>query len=86
MGEDGEGSREPGVASGEEFVVSYPKPFLDYYYLENPLENGASNQTPSSPPADDDTPLSAGTLAAAMAAAMVLPLNLRRIARQSLTT
>ena len=35
MGEDGRGSLEPGVASGEEFVMAYPQPFLEYYYYEN---------------------------------------------------
>jgi hypothetical protein len=38
MGEDGRGSLEPGVASGEEFVIAYPQPFLEYYYFENRSE------------------------------------------------
>ena len=38
MGESGEGSLEPGVASGDEFVVRYPNKFLDYFYDANPLE------------------------------------------------
>ena len=32
MGESGEGSLEPGVASGEVFWVQYPNPFLKHYY------------------------------------------------------
>ena len=31
MGEDGRGSLEPGVASGSEFMIGYPNPFLEYY-------------------------------------------------------
>ena len=38
MGESGEGSLEPGVASGDEFVVRYPNQFLNYFYAANPLE------------------------------------------------
>ena len=38
MGEDGRGSLEPGVASGEEFVLAYPLPFLEYYYYANRAE------------------------------------------------
>ena len=38
MGEDGCGSLEPGVASGAEFVMSYPQPFLEHYYYENRAE------------------------------------------------
>ena len=36
MGESGEGSLEPGIASGEDFVLAYPSPFLRYYYDANP--------------------------------------------------
>ena len=36
MGESGEGSLEPGVASGDEFVIGYPMPFLEYFYAANP--------------------------------------------------
>ena len=35
MGVDGQGSLEPGVASGDEFVHGYPSPFLEYYYYAN---------------------------------------------------
>eukprot|EP00966_Prymnesium_polylepis_P276820 6395712-Prymnesium_polylepis.1 len=35
MGEDGNGSLEPGVASGEVFTLAYPHPFLEYYYYVN---------------------------------------------------
>jgi hypothetical protein len=35
MGEGGEGSLEPGVASGAEFVMSYPTPFLQYFWSAN---------------------------------------------------
>jgi hypothetical protein len=35
MGESGEGSLEHGVASGAEFVVSYPNPFLEHYWAAN---------------------------------------------------
>ena len=38
MGEDGRGSLEPGVASGSEFMIGYPNPFLEYYYYENRSE------------------------------------------------
>mgnify|MGYP007078090933 CR=1 FL=1 len=36
MGESGEGSLEPGVASGEKFFVAYQQPFLKYYYAAHP--------------------------------------------------
>ena len=36
MGESGEGSLEEGGASGDEFMVTYPAPFLEYYYDANP--------------------------------------------------
>lgn len=36
MGETGEGSLEPGVASGDCFWVGYQQPFLKYYYKANP--------------------------------------------------
>jgi hypothetical protein len=36
MGESGEGSLEPGVASGDVFWVVYPNPFLKHYYKANP--------------------------------------------------
>eukprot|EP00310_Coccolithus_braarudii_P023901 CAMPEP_0183357408 /NCGR_PEP_ID=MMETSP0164_2-20130417/46190_1 /TAXON_ID=221442 /ORGANISM="Coccolithus pelagicus ssp braarudi, Strain PLY182g" /LENGTH=125 /DNA_ID=CAMNT_0025531011 /DNA_START=552 /DNA_END=925 /DNA_ORIENTATION=- len=36
--EDGRGSLEPGVASGEEFIMAYPLPFLEHYYFENRSE------------------------------------------------
>ena len=35
MGEDGEGSLEPGVASGAEFVMAYPTPYLEYFWSAN---------------------------------------------------
>lgn len=38
MGEDGRGSLEPGVASGDEFIMAYPHPFLEYYYAANRSE------------------------------------------------
>ncbi|KAL1499114.1 hypothetical protein AB1Y20_013626 [Prymnesium parvum] len=38
MGESGTGSLEPGVASGTEFYMTYPSPFLQYYYEANPIE------------------------------------------------
>jgi hypothetical protein len=38
MGEDGRGSLEPGVASGDVFIMAYPLPFLEYYYFENRAE------------------------------------------------
>ena len=31
MGENGEGSLEPGAASGDEFILSYPAPFLGLF-------------------------------------------------------
>jgi hypothetical protein len=36
MGESGEGSLEPGVASGDVFWVVYQQPFLKHYYKANP--------------------------------------------------
>ena len=36
MGENGEGSLEPGAASGDEFIIGYPTPFLEYFYAANP--------------------------------------------------
>ena len=46
MGEDGQGSLEPGIASGSEFVMSYPNKFLQYYYAANPneLPSGSAQQ------------------------------------------
>ena len=38
MGEGGTGSLEPGVASGEVFVIPYPSPFLEFFYAANPEE------------------------------------------------
>jgi hypothetical protein len=38
MGEDGRGSLEPGIASGSEFIMAYPQPFLEHYYFKNRLE------------------------------------------------
>ena len=38
MGEDGRGSLEPGVASGSEFIMAYPLPFLEHYFFQNRLE------------------------------------------------
>jgi hypothetical protein len=38
MGEDGRGSLEPGIASGSEFIMAYPLPFLEYYYFTNRSE------------------------------------------------
>ena len=35
MGESGTGSLEQGVASGDEFVIAYPAPFLEYYWHAN---------------------------------------------------
>ena len=36
MGETGEGSLEPGVASGDVFWIQYPNPFLKHYFKANP--------------------------------------------------
>jgi hypothetical protein len=38
MGEDGNGSLEPGVASGSEFIMAYPLPFLEHYFFQNRSE------------------------------------------------
>ena len=38
MGEDGKGSLEPGVASGDVFVMAYPTPFCEYYWYANRAE------------------------------------------------
>jgi len=42
MGEDGKGSLELGVASGEVFILAYPHPFLEYYWYANRSELDAS--------------------------------------------
>ena len=39
QGESGDGSLEPGIGSGEEFVVCYPNRFLEFYYAENSLDD-----------------------------------------------
>ena len=68
MGEDGAGSREPGIASGETFIVPYPNRFLDFYYAANveeapgyeppaPQEPAEPAEAPSSVNADDAWPL-----------------------------
>ena len=44
MGESGEGSLEPGVASGDDIVVGYPTPFLEYFYAANPDMLPAANR------------------------------------------
>ena len=46
MGTDGEGSLEPGIASGEEFHVCYPNKFLQFYYAANPNELPGANEEP----------------------------------------
>ena len=38
MGEGGEGSLEPGIASGDTFWVAYQQPFLKYYYAAHRLQ------------------------------------------------
>jgi len=38
MGENGNGSLEPGVASGSEFIMAYPLPFLEHYFFQNRSE------------------------------------------------
>ena len=38
MGADGRGSLEPGIASGSEFIMAYPLPFLEHYYFQNRSE------------------------------------------------
>ena len=58
MGQSGEGSLEPGVASGDVFWITYPHPFLKYFYKANPekLPDGhkdkpvAAVQSPSALP------------------------------------
>ena len=55
VGEDGEGSLEPGVASGEEFVLRYPYRFLEFYYAANPGElPGCSSIIDMTSPEDAD--------------------------------
>ena len=58
MGTDGEGSLEPGIASGEEFHVCYPNKFLQFYYAANPNELTGANEEP--PPTLPDTDLAVG--------------------------
>ena len=66
MGESGEGSLEPGVASGDVFWVVYPNPFLKYYYKANPdkLPDGHRDK-----PVNAVVPVAAAPAAAAPAAA-----------------
>ena len=58
MGESGEGSLEPGVASGDVFWIMSPNPFLKYYYKAHPdkLPEGHRDkpvQAPSPAPAPE---------------------------------
>ena len=41
QGESGDGSLEPGIGSGEVFVVAYPNKFLQFYYAANPIDDNA---------------------------------------------
>ena len=41
QGESGDGSLEPGIGSGEVFVVAYPNKFLKFYYDANPIDDNA---------------------------------------------
>ncbi|KAL1525346.1 hypothetical protein AB1Y20_020206 [Prymnesium parvum] len=54
MGETGEGSLEPGVASGEDFSMRYPTPFLEYFYQANPQELPIDMQQPKAVTAEAD--------------------------------
>jgi hypothetical protein len=70
MGEDGKGSLEPGVASGDVFVMAYPLPFCEYYWFANRAEldadkrvklfPGAEHADPSAVAAAGDAPADEG--------------------------
>jgi hypothetical protein len=76
MGESGEGSLEPGVASGDVFWVAYQQPFLKHYYKANPekLPDGHPEkpkpQTAGVPGGDVPTP---GTVVALRTAETASP-------------
>ena len=61
MGESGEGSLEPGVASGDVFWVVYPNPFLKFYY--NAYPDKLPNGHPDKPTAPTATVGSASSVA-----------------------
>ena len=58
MGESGEGSLEPGIASGDEILIGYPTPFLQYFYAANPgmLPDANRSKPPAALEADAATP------------------------------
>ena len=72
MGESGEGSLEPGIASGDDFVLSYPTPFLEYYYAANcddlPVALRPQGAEPVTPAGCDDSRSTASRTSAAGAA------------------
>ena len=53
QGESGDGSLEPGINSGEVFVVSYPHRFLEFYYAANPLDE-STGKTSAAPQVADE--------------------------------
>ena len=58
MGESGEGSLEPGAASGDDFIVGYPTPFLEYFYAANAnlLPEAMRPRGTSESPSESETP------------------------------
>lgn len=72
MGESGEGSLEPGIASGDDFVLSYPTPFLEYYYAANcddlPVALRPQGAEPVTPAGCDDSRSTASRTSTANAA------------------
>ena len=68
MGESGEGSLEPGVASGDVFWVVYPNPFLKHFYKANP--DLLSDGHPAKPTAPSAALVPAAGAAAGAAAAV----------------
>lgn len=53
QGESGDGSLEPGINSGEVFVVSYPHRFLEFYYATNPLDQSSGKTSAALQVADE---------------------------------
>jgi hypothetical protein len=81
MGQSGEGSLEPGIASGDVFWVSYPNPFLKHYYKAHPekLPDGhcekpvAAVTTDAAAAAADSTTADSPALGATIAVKSGLP-------------
>ena len=60
QGESGDGSLEPGIGSGEEFVVCYPNRFLEFYYAANPIDEGTELENSPQDGENANEPATAG--------------------------